>query len=264
MTFPTTEEEYPGVCQYLGLADDADSHATYATEAHRCFRLENPTRIATSHQESFCLVANHANCPVYKGEGVGATTASAAARPERTTATKAPREATPRPQRTKPAGRPTPDRPLRTSPGSLGPRPRAGGISMPVATIGLFALAVAVIALAFWIQSIVGDDDTSKPAGPSATATTPVNRTATTPAVATRTGTPGTPVGTPTPGATTTGTPGSVTPGPAAGTYVVKAGDNCGTIAEANNVTVAQLQSLNPAINADCTNLNVDQVLKLK
>ena len=53
-----TQEEYSAVCPYLGLADDADSHATYATEAHRCYRLTNPTRIATPHQENYCLGAN--------------------------------------------------------------------------------------------------------------------------------------------------------------------------------------------------------------
>ena len=51
MSYPTADDEMSGVCPYLGLADDADSHATYATEAHRCYRLDNPTRIAANHQQ---------------------------------------------------------------------------------------------------------------------------------------------------------------------------------------------------------------------
>src|SRR6185312_6761800 len=79
VTFPADQEEFGGVCPYLGLADDADSHATYATEAHRCYRLPNPTRIATGHQETYCLGANHVSCPVYLGEGVPGAAAPAAA-----------------------------------------------------------------------------------------------------------------------------------------------------------------------------------------
>src|SRR5690606_9359570 len=76
-----TQEEYSAVCPYLGLADDADSHATYATEAHRCYRLPNPTRIAPPHQELHCLGANHVTCMVYRGEGVPGAGAAPAPTP---------------------------------------------------------------------------------------------------------------------------------------------------------------------------------------
>src|SRR5690606_1152794 len=70
----------------------------------------------------------------------------------------------PREQGTQPFQRPragTSPRPAleRTPRGSIGPRPRPGGISLPAATIGLFVLAVVVVAIAFVIQSVVGGDD---------------------------------------------------------------------------------------------------------
>ena len=55
MTLQSGQDEFGAVCPYLGLADDADSHATYATEAHRCYRLPNPTRIATGHRRRTAL-----------------------------------------------------------------------------------------------------------------------------------------------------------------------------------------------------------------
>ena len=76
MSLPPESEgsEAAAVCAYLGLVDDGDLHATYATDAHRCYRLPNPTRIASQHQESFCLTADHTSCPIFQGEGVEATT----------------------------------------------------------------------------------------------------------------------------------------------------------------------------------------------
>jgi len=149
---------------------------------------------------------------------------------------------------------------------------------MPAATVGLFVLAAVVIALAFWVQSLVGDDNNKKQLSPlDVQQTQQALRTATpggqTTAQPPRTGTVGTPganstasasttPGTPanrTPGATTTGTPGAT-----GKTYKVQPGDTCGKIAGDNNMTFEQLRQLNPEINADCTNLNVDQVIKLQ
>ncbi len=267
MSFPSNQDEFPNVCPYLGLADDADSHATYATEAHRCYRLETPTRIATNHQESFCLGANHPTCPVFRGEGVASTTSAVAPTPlDRGPRGKAPREQTPREPKAPRSAGATAERPAR--PGSLNPRPRTGGISMPVLTIGLFVLAGVVIALAFWIQSVVGGDDNSaiSPADVSRSqlaasrTNTAANTTTTTPRPGTPTVTTGTQTGTP-----RTGTPATTTTTPTNGakTYTVVDGDNCGIIADDNNTTVEQIQALNPTINADCTNLEVGQVIKL-
>ncbi len=177
-----TQEEYSAVCPYLGLADDADSHATYATEAHRCYRLPNPTRIATPHQDKHCLGANHVTCPVYLGEGVpqspqrapaaaagAAGLAAGAAAEASSSGSEAPVRG-PRPgQRPRPQSE---QRPKRPNAGALGPRPRSGGISMPVMTIGLFALAVVVIAIAFAINNLTDDggNDQTSPGDSVATA----------------------------------------------------------------------------------------------
>lgn len=285
MTYETDQEDYGAVCPYLGLADDADSHATYATEAHRCFRLPNPTRIATGHQETYCLGASHVSCPVYLGEGVPgaqkAAAAGAAAAPGGRSAPKAPAapatqvrgpkadEAPTRPSRERPlapGGRPA----RRPSQGTVGPRPRSGGVSLPVLTVALFALAIVVVALAFVINEfsggsskseipVVAKNQTATAAAQGASKTTPG---ATTTQTAPKTGTPG--ATTPGAGTPSNGTPGaSPTGGTSNKTYTVKSGDFCGTIAAANNVTLQALLDANKMTEADCTTLQVGQVLKL-
>lgn len=145
---------------------------------------------------------------------------------------------------------------------------------MPVATIGLFALALVVVALAFGIQRLVGDgdDSTISPADAVATRDT-LNKTRTaqaggggqtqqptTPQTQQpgQTTTPG-PTGTGTANrtATTTGTAGS------GRTYKVKSGDSCFSIAQDNGVTLEALLRANNLTEADCTRLAVDQELKL-
>ena len=291
-----TQEDFSAVCPYLGLADDADSHATYATEAHRCYRLPNPTRIASPHQESYCLGANHVTCPVYLGEGVpktvpaaaagagaaGAFTTGAPSRPvEESETVRGPqgsqRPPSRRPFEPGPGGAPggTVRGAKRQSPNALGPRPRTGGVSMPVATIGLFALAVIVIALAFAINNLVGgggDDSNLSSADVVATrAAEKASQTAKAGGAPTnapaQTQTPGgAATATLAPGQTrtTTATAGSATPGGAAAkTVTVKAGDTCGAIASANNITLQQLLTANNKTEDDCTRLQVGDVLKL-
>ena len=278
-----TQEEYSAVCPYLGLADDADSHATYATEAHRCYRLPNPTRIATPHQEKHCLGANHVTCPVYLGEGVpqagpasrrGAVAAGAGAVSESALPTPA-SEAVRGPRAGQRPRTTTEQRPARPAgAGTLGPRPRAGGISMPVATIGLFALAIVVVALAFAIQQLVSDDDNGSisPADTVATAAA-LNRTRTAQAGGgEQTQPPATtqtqqPPGSRTPGTTqsVTGsrTPTTGTPGAGGRTYTVEPGDTCGSIADEFDVTTQALIAANPSINSECTNLQAGQDIKI-
>ncbi|MGH2633440.1 MAG: LysM peptidoglycan-binding domain-containing protein [Tepidiformaceae bacterium] len=287
MTFPTDQEEFSGVCPYLGLADDADSHATFPTEAHRCYRLPNPTRIASTHQDTYCLAENHVNCPVYLGEGVPGTARQAAAavpaaQPPRGRAPQTVRGpqaganvppaggARPRPAAAGPAGsqgsfqRPRKPRDA----GSIGPRPRSGGVSMPVATIGLFALAVVVIGIAFLINNLVGGSSNSlSPQDQFATnqaLTTNAGGAATTPG---STRTPGATQATGT-AATGTGTPGAggsaTVAGGGAGTYTVQSGDTCSGIASANGITLAQLEQLNGLTDDTCPQIAIGQVLKLK
>lgn len=283
MTYESGQDDFGAVCPYLGLADDADSHATYATEAHRCYRLPNPTRIATGHQESYCLGANHVSCPVYLGEGVpGAPQKGAAAAPppaaappyrapEPTQTVRGPRASEaagagrPRPGAERATGAPRAAR--RPSPGSIGPKPRAGGVSLPVATIGLFALAIVVIGLAFAINQFSGGGgnnnsvtDSFKTAQAQKTAagnttTTPGKTTTAAPGGSATTA--GTPAANQTPGATTTKPAGN------GGTYTVVSGDTCSGIATAKGVTLAALLQANNMTEDDCTKLAVGQVLKL-
>ena len=144
---------------------------------------------------------------------------------------------------------------------------------MPVATVGLFALAIVVIAIALLISRAVGGDDSNTRAyDPGVLATTAALKTAqagktpggqTTQQGATQppaSVTPGTPGTTGTAVATRTGTPG--TPGASSKTYIVKAGDNCGAIASASNITLQQLMTLNNITDPNCP-LNVGDVLKL-
>jgi LysM repeat protein len=285
-----SDDDFAAVCPYLGLADDADSHATYATEAHRCYRLPNPTRIATGHQESYCLGASHVSCPVYLGEGVPgaaapAAAAAASAMPPPRMPPRGPAPSTVRGPDPRDAG-PTPrqragsaqqngqqtQRPLRRpqNAGTIGPRPRAGGVSMPVATVGLFALAIVVIVLAFAIQHLAGDGGTNLTAAETFATTQAQKATANagsgtqTQPAATTTATNGTP------GATTAAnkTPGATTPAGTAApggqkTYVVKSGDICSTIAAANGITLQQLEDANGLTDDSCTRLQVGQTLKL-
>jgi LysM repeat protein len=144
---------------------------------------------------------------------------------------------------------------------------------MPVATIGLFALAIVVVILAFAIQRLVGDggDGNISPADAVATKDA-LNKTQTAVAGANKTPQPGnsqTPqAGSQTPGASQTGTASrtttatSGTPG-ATKSYTVKSGDTCGAIAEANGTTLAALLAANNMTEDDCTTLDVGQVLKL-
>ena len=278
MTFPTDQEEL-NVCRHLGLSDDQESHATYATEAHRCFKLDTPTKIASQHQERFCLGAEHPNCPIFKGEGLArggarpaAPTAAASSpfdRPPRPRTGRDAEPAAPRAPRT--AQRPTAEKPFKVGGGGLSPRPRAGGISMRTMTIGLFVLAAVILGLAFWIQSVVGGDST-KTLTAAQTQATQAALKPTTATTAVRTTTAAATQPTPGNSATATAQAANRTPTVAAGTattgtgaksYTVKSGDNCGSIADASNITLEQLLSVNGLTQDSCRSLQVGQVLKL-
>jgi hypothetical protein len=280
VTYPDgpDDETATATCPYLGLADDAESHATYATDAHRCYRLENPTRIAAGHQDQYCLSDAFTSCPVYQGQGIAAAAprsgaspaaaapAAGAARSAGGSARRSPfgggrSGGEPGAQR----GRPSPERPQRT--GTLSPRPRPGGISLPVATIGLFVLAVVVIALAFWIQSIVGGngDGNLTPADQLATQQALASLT---PAGGARTVTPGPGTGTPT-GTGTPATPGPGTPtrtpspGNGARTYTIASGDNCSSIAEQFDVSLQDFLRINNLTEETCQQLQIGQVVRI-
>ncbi|MEX0783939.1 MAG: LysM peptidoglycan-binding domain-containing protein [Dehalococcoidia bacterium] len=278
MTYPSNEPDLSAVCPHLGLADDADSHATYATEAHRCFKMPNPTRIAQVHQESYCLVAAHTTCPIYTGDGISRVAAPAAAAagmaaPAAATPP-APAATAPGPRtrdRAQPAGAEEPPAPRpkrqRGADGQLQARPRAGGISMPAATIGLFALAIVLIAIAFLINRAVDDDGGSGNLSQAdAFGTADANRTA----QAAANQTPGqtqqneTPAGTqPANGTQTPGTTQTTTASAGGDEYTVVAGDTCSGIAEDNDVTLSDLLEANDMTEEDCLNLQEGDTLTI-
>ncbi|MCA9831980.1 MAG: LysM domain-containing protein [Dehalococcoidia bacterium] len=266
MSSTDDSEMNDAVCPHLGLLDDAESHATYATDEHRCYRLDRPTRIAPNHQERYCLSSQFSSCPIFQGEGIGATLAASGGPATPPPAPAAAGASLDRPSSgarlDRPGARPARSPAAERAAGSLSasPRPRPGGLPLPVLTIGLFIGAAVIIGLAFLIQRVVGGDDGGTPAGPGVTQTRTVTGANT--AAPTGTQSPGaarTPSGT----ATVTGTPGTGTPASAAGTYTVQAGDTCSAIASQFNTTFEELRRLNPAIDADCTNLQVDQVIKV-
>lgn len=271
MSYPGDEPELESVCDFLGLADDPESHATYATEAHRCYRLERPTKIAGTHQENFCLGANHRECPVFLGQGVAQTTTTATPPPaepsyagsEPSGAVRGPRGPVPGP------GIGRPQRPRR-EPGTLGPRPRSGGISMPAATIGLLGLAIAIVGLAFLVQRILDDGDNggNTPAGvlgtqqaleETQTAAAGANGDEPTQATGGNGDDPTAPAGNGDDPTQPTGGGNGDDPDPtepAGGggetTHIVESGDNCSTIASQYGVTsqdIIDANGLSPACN---------------
>ena len=106
---------------------------------------------------------------------------------------------------------------------------------------------------------------TRVPAAPTNTSVPPPPPTATTapptprPTATIPPATPSPPPVTP----TRTATP-APTPTAAPTTYTVQPGDTCFSISIAFGITQQQLRALNPAINSDCTNLFVGQVLRIR
>ena len=283
MSLPTDapNAEAATICPYLGLVDDADSHATYSTDAHRCYRLPNPTRVATPHQESFCLTVEHPTCPIYQGEGVAATTQPAAVAgaaessasegggEDETSSTSGPdwgkTEPTP----------PASSSPL-TTPGGRGgsgssrppraPRRRRegdGAMSMPAATIALFALAIVVVIVAFFINRQLGDDNgrispADSLATQSALRTETADPSTATPAQSTEPPAESTATAVPTqPSAEPTAT----TPSGGGNLHLVVSGDTCGAIAEANGVTLQAFLDANNLTEDDCLSIQPGQEL---
>jgi LysM repeat protein len=137
---------------------------------------------------------------------------------------------------------------------------------MPVATIALFVLAVAVVAVAVFVLN-QGDDDAPPIDDESATRTaqaaddeTPTegDETPSTPAD----GTPGAETATEDPDAT----PAAETPtagGGEEGTYEVVAGDTCGGIATSEGITLQELLDANGLTEEDCLNIQPGDILEI-
>ncbi len=135
---------------------------------------------------------------------------------------------------------------------------------MPVATIGLFALALVVIGLAFAIQQIVGDGGNNQisPGDQFATRSAQIQ---TMTAQAGGNGEAPEPGQTPaTPG--TGQTPNGQSPTPTSGTgggttHVVESGEFCGTIAADYGIGLQALLDANDMNESDCLTLQVGQIL---
>ena len=282
MSLPTDAPngEAATICPYLGLVDDADSHATYSTDAHRCYRLPNPTRVATPHQESFCLTVEHPTCPIYQGEGVAATTqtAAVAAAAESSTSEGGGEDeaSTTGPDwgKTEPTP-PASSSPLTTPGGSGSSRPpRAprrrregdGAMSMPAATIALFALAIVVVIVAFFINRQLGDDNggispADSLATQSALRTETAARSTPTPAQPTP-AQPTEPSAQPTTTAVPTQPSAEATTASGGGNvHLVVSGDTCGAIAGANGVTLQAFLDANNMTEDDCLSIQPGQEL---
>lgn len=245
---PQGANDAADACPYLGLADDADSHATFATDAHRCFRLANPTRIASGHQDTYCLSENHLTCPVYLGQAVSETRsggkAAAAAAVDANDGED--QGATPPPEE------------------GLAPRPRSGGIPMPALTIGILVLAAIVLGLAIWINGLGGDDgDGQVPSDILQTQTALQTQQAGTPGA---TVAPTNSADTPTSqsGTTPTATSPAATATPSGvQTYTVVAGDTCTAIAEAHGISLEDLFLANDLDNDSCLLLEIGRELTI-
>ncbi|MXW26504.1 MAG: LysM peptidoglycan-binding domain-containing protein [Dehalococcoidia bacterium] len=268
MSLPVESEgsEAAGVCAYLGLVDDSDLHATYATDAHRCYRLPNPTRIATQHQEQFCLTADHPSCPIYQGEGVEATTQ--ATPPPSAEAGTEPEEATEEGEfEPAPSSRPTSfaTAASRWTSGGLRRPVLEGEMSMRAATASLFVLAAVVVAIAFVVNRQLGDDDVSviAPATEEPTAAaTPAPTTAQPTATPVPTEAP-TPTPPPTPAPTEPPATPAPTEAPVATTYEIQPGDTCSGIAVAHEVTLQELLDANGLTEEDCLTIQPGQELTI-
>ncbi len=261
MSLPVEAEgaEPAAVCAYLGLVDDSDLHSTYATDAHRCYRLPDPTRIATQHQEQFCLTAAHPVCPIYQGEGVEATTQPAAAGESASAsaldALGGPDGGDGAPVSSAPPRSPFTTPAARWVATGLRKPLQDGELSMRAATIALFALAIVVVVVAFLINRQLGDDGDIAPAATPAPAT----------AIPTEPPTPA-PTEPPTPAPTEPPTP-APTPPPATPpggngtTHVVQPGDTCSAIAVANDVALDAFLAANDMTEADCLSIQPGQEL---
>ena len=56
------------VCPFLHLEHDPSTSASFAHEAHACFKVLPPARVIARVQERFCLAERYPRCPLYRDE----------------------------------------------------------------------------------------------------------------------------------------------------------------------------------------------------
>lgn len=59
-------------CPYLAMFDDLETKILFPSPAGYCHRVNPEDRVTLDHQQSFCLRAEHLNCPVFKQENLQA------------------------------------------------------------------------------------------------------------------------------------------------------------------------------------------------
>lgn len=59
------------ICPHLGLKSDPSTALHFASMGNYCHHVNPPDVVRDSHQNEFCLTAEHVNCPVYKTAEVG-------------------------------------------------------------------------------------------------------------------------------------------------------------------------------------------------
>jgi hypothetical protein len=56
---------HSSICQYVGLKEDPATAISYPSTSNHCFHCQIPSVPTPEHQEAYCLVKTHTNCPVY-------------------------------------------------------------------------------------------------------------------------------------------------------------------------------------------------------
>lgn len=59
------------LCPHLGLKSDPTTALHFASMGNYCHHVNPPEVVKDSHQNNFCLVAEHVNCPLYQSSVVG-------------------------------------------------------------------------------------------------------------------------------------------------------------------------------------------------
>lgn len=58
------------LCPYLGLKSDPTTALHFASIGNYCYHVNPPEVVKDSHQNNFCLAAEHVNCPLYQSSVV--------------------------------------------------------------------------------------------------------------------------------------------------------------------------------------------------
>lgn len=78
---PRLQNELTAGCPHFGSGDDAAIRYLFASPDGTCYRAQPPEVIALSHQQAFCLGAQHSECPVFKQAAAGPLPAAIQAEP---------------------------------------------------------------------------------------------------------------------------------------------------------------------------------------